>query len=224
MSDASDPAAKDRACAFFGTVTAGLSHELNNIFATINELSGLLGDLAAGGQRGRAMDPQRLESISQRISLQVDRGQRQTKRLNRFAHSVDGQAGRTDLNAVAQEVLGLFGRVARLRKVEFGSELLDAPLPAASEPFELYQLVWRSLEVAVGAVGEGGHLEVQVRPSSSGAELRIRANNSVPAAAPPAEQMAALSELVGALRGELRSNPDPGATFCLTVVLPQSPP
>jgi C4-dicarboxylate-specific signal transduction histidine kinase len=223
VSDAADKAARHPGCAFFGTVSAGLSHELTNVFATINELSGLLGDLAAAGQRGKPLDPRRLESISQRINSQVERGQRQAKRLNRFAHSVDGRGGHTDLNAVTQEVLGLFERVARLRKVEVLSVLPDVPLFAATEAFELYQLVWRSLEAGVGAVGEGGQLELQLRPTGSGAELSVCSRGSAPVAAPSSELVAALQELVRALRGQLSLEAEAGSTFRLTVPLPESP-
>jgi len=223
VSNASDGSTRDRGPAFFGRVTAGVSHELNNIFATINELSGLLGDLAAAGQRGRPPDPQRLESISQRISLQVERGQRQTKRLNRFAHSVDKQDGHTDLNAVAQEVLALFERVARLRKVEVLSALADGPLATSAEPFDLYQIVWHALELGVDAVGEGGQLELQLHPSGAGAGLVVRGGGSVPTVAPRAKLVTALQELVVPFCGQVSLNPDVGATFCLTVLLPKSP-
>jgi len=223
VTDAPDSAGRDRGCAFFGTVTAGLSHELNNVFATINELSGLLGDLAAAGQRGRPMDPQRLESISHRISVQVERGQHQTKRLNRFAHSVDERGGHTDLNTVSQEALALFERVARLRKVELESVLPDGPLPTPTEPFELYQLVWRSLEVAVGIVGEKSQLELQARPTADGPELRIASGHPVSNAAPPTELVSALQELVAKLGAQLSFGPEPGGMFCLTVLLPKSP-
>lgn len=223
MTDAPDSPERDRNCAFFGSVTAGLSHELNNVFATINELSGLLGDLAAAGQRGRSMDPQRLESIAQRIAVQVERGQGQTKHLNRFAHSVDPQQGQADLTFVAQEVLALFTRVARLRKVELDSRLPAGPLPTRAEPFELYHLLWRSLDLGVEAVGTGGHLELEVVPAERGAELRIRSGESTAAGTPPADRLSTLAQLVGALGGELRSDAHSGRSFCLTVLLLKPP-
>ena len=40
-----DLAARQNGFAFFGAITASLSHELNNVLATIKELSGLLEDL-----------------------------------------------------------------------------------------------------------------------------------------------------------------------------------
>ena len=74
--------------AFFGTITAGLSHELKNVIATINEYNGLLDDLAQAAAR-RPLDPERLRQICGKITKQIERGESLILGLNRFAHSMD---------------------------------------------------------------------------------------------------------------------------------------
>ena len=56
MSERGAPRERQDDIAFFGAVTAGLSHELKNVLATINELSGLQDDLQLLARRGRPLD------------------------------------------------------------------------------------------------------------------------------------------------------------------------
>lgn len=44
MSEAKDLLLREKGFGFSGAITASLSHEINNVFAIINELSGLLED------------------------------------------------------------------------------------------------------------------------------------------------------------------------------------
>jgi len=74
---------------FFGTLTASVTHELNNVLSIIDQTRGLLEDLAVGAASGRAIDPARLETIATRIDRQVRKGVEIMSCLNRFAHSLD---------------------------------------------------------------------------------------------------------------------------------------
>ena len=221
MPDAAGGDRSDGDRRFFGAVTAGLSHELNNVFATVQELSGLLGDLAEAGERGRQPDPQRLKSIAQRIDAQVDRGQRQTKYLNRFAHSVDRQTGEVDVARIAEQVLALAGRVARLQQVELRGALPEQPVAAVASPFELYHLLWRCLQVGFAVVGPGGWVELSVQARAGGG-VALHVTGSAPAAevVAPTEHVAALSTVAKALGAEPLDLGSPPA-LPLTVVLPR---
>ena len=73
MSAASDPGDRERSLAFFGAASAGLSHEINNVLAIINELSGLIGDVAAAADRAAAPpDAALLRAVPGRISAHID--------------------------------------------------------------------------------------------------------------------------------------------------------
>ena len=74
---------------FFGRMTASLSHDINNVFSTINELAGLIHDLDALARQGDRIAPDKIRSLTERISAQVGRGEILIKQLNRFAHAVD---------------------------------------------------------------------------------------------------------------------------------------
>ena len=66
--------ARQRERAFFGQATASATHEINNVLAIINEYAGLLGDLAAGAEAGRPLDPARLTKTAGSILRQIKRG------------------------------------------------------------------------------------------------------------------------------------------------------
>ena len=64
---------------FFGKVSASISHELKNVLAIINENAGLLEDLTLAAQRGKAIDPERLNRTAGNFLKQIHR-----------AHNIDG--------------------------------------------------------------------------------------------------------------------------------------
>lgn len=141
--------------AFFGVITASLSHEINNVLAIVGELSGLLGDLSHGAAEGRSPAPDRLISISGRVSDQVERGKRLVKRLNRFAHTVDQPITLVDVNDTMELITTLCQRFATLKKATLEVDLPDADLVVESSSFGLMQAVHLCIDLALAAGEEG---------------------------------------------------------------------
>ena len=210
----------DSSLAFFGAVVASLSHELNNVFATVNELSGLLEDLAAAGHHGRLPDPARLESIAQRISAQVERGQRQTKQLNRFAHRVDACSGDVDVQEVVDQMVALATRLARLRKIELEVASSAGPVWMRGDPFQLCHLVWRSVTVSLAVLPEGAQVSLAVDAGSKPPRLVVRAEEPVAAAAALTARMADLEALAQGVGARVAQGPTAGHALHLEVMLP----
>ena len=74
---------------FFGAVGAGLSHEVNNVFNIINELSGLQQDIIEANAQGGAAGLARVADLAGRIKSQIIRGEEINRCLHRLSHSVD---------------------------------------------------------------------------------------------------------------------------------------
>lgn len=132
--------------AFVGKVAAGLSHEIKNTLAIINESVGLMGDLLSKEAPDNWQAYPRLKSIIPSIEEQVQRSAVIVKRLNRFAHSSDKPVTSLDLNELVQEITTLAQRFARLRGVKLEVELASEPLVIHSDPFRIQQVIFAFIE------------------------------------------------------------------------------
>jgi signal transduction histidine kinase len=215
-------APEEAGLAFFGAISASLSHELNNVFATINELSGLLDDLANAAERGQPPTPDRLKRIAARIAAHVQRGQQQSKQLNRLGHSVDSRFAEVDAAQVAAEVVALCGRSARLRRVSVESPAAQGPLLVYTDPFLLRLVIWHCIEIALAVAEPGGCVTVELCATGEGARLRTSADTPAEAVAEAtAERGRELAELVRLLGGGCEVQLRVGEPAVMTLGLPR---
>jgi light-regulated signal transduction histidine kinase (bacteriophytochrome) len=70
--------------AFFGKVNASISHELKNILAIISEAAGLLQDLTEMAAKGKKIELEMLQTCSQDIIEEIQRGFATIKQMNKF--------------------------------------------------------------------------------------------------------------------------------------------
>ena len=223
MNQTNDTLLRQSGLGFFGAIAASLSHELSNVFATINELSGLLEDLALAAERGKAMDPARIGNVAGRITAQLRRGQCQTRQLNQFAHSADSPRAQLDGRQVIEEMVALCERFFRLRKVQLKGVASGEPVPMETDPFLFRQLVWACLELALAATEPGDRAQIGITATHDGARLEVMTNRSGSTASRPEDgaEAAVLSMLAQALGGRIQDVPHSGEPFRLAVLLPQ---
>jgi signal transduction histidine kinase len=136
---------KERGLAFFGAITASVSHELNNVISIIDQNAGLLADLLIGTRNGREIPPERLTKIAESISHQTERGVKIIKRLNRFAHSVDDPEREFDLNDTLENLMALTRRFANLKKVQLETRYAEPPITLVNSPFRIQQALFLCL-------------------------------------------------------------------------------
>jgi len=140
---------RSKELAFMGKITAGLSHEIKNTLAIINESAGLMGDLL---NREPPLDWEpypRVKSIGLSIEEQVQRSAVIVKRLNRFAHSMDKPLTTVDVNELVQEITALAQRFARLRGVELEVQPAPESLQILSDPFRVQYVTFAFIERAL---------------------------------------------------------------------------
>ena len=121
--------------AFFGKVNASISHELKNILAIISEAAGLLQDLTEMAAKGQKIELEMLNTCSQDIIEEIQRGFTTIKQMNTFSHSVDVPLKSVNLIEVLDLMINLAGFLSFAGKVRFdpppgrGSDGIDLPLP-----------------------------------------------------------------------------------------------
>ncbi|OGQ90981.1 MAG: hypothetical protein A2289_00710 [Deltaproteobacteria bacterium RIFOXYA12_FULL_58_15] len=166
-----DLAARQNGFAFFGAITASLSHELNNVLATIKELSGLLEDLVHAVKPERPLNGERVISSLEKMNVQVERGRRYVKQLNRFAHSADEPEAAIDLCDTVAEIVALSQRLAKLNRVDLITELPEQMVKIDGSSFEAQHVLYRCLKAVMTAAGQGE--KVVVRLSDDGPRIVV---------------------------------------------------
>jgi len=135
--------------AFFGTITASVSHELNNVLSIINEYSGLLDDLVAADKKGIPLESEKINKIAQNIVDQIKREQNIIKLLNRFAHRVDSPVVQFNLNDLANDIVRLSRRFALLKKVALEITLPQESINMTNNPFGVQHAIFSCLNLAL---------------------------------------------------------------------------
>lgn len=155
--------------AFFGRITASFTHEVKNILAIIKESSGLMEDLLALSKETPFPHWDRFSHRVSVIQQQVQRGVGLATRLNRFAHSTDEPIARIELNELADQLIWLSERFARLKEVTLKATPAGHAVALNSSPVELQMAVFALME------GCWNHL-----PAKSEIDLRVEKCGQLP--------------------------------------------
>lgn len=152
--------------AFFGAVTASLSHQINNALTIAAELNGLTDDLLAGSAGKGPAPVERLKAVAERIASNLDRGTQYLRVLNQFAHSADGPSDMCDLAAATALVEAITRRFFELRKAGLEVILPDDAGSLGARRFDVLHAVSLGLRAALAAGGDGCavRLELEAQP------------------------------------------------------------
>jgi signal transduction histidine kinase len=208
MTDGHTRAFEPEDLAFFGAITAGISHELKNVATIINESAGLLNDLSLGAESGRRpLDPSRIKKMSSDISRNVDRAVAILNRMNRFAHSVDEPRRPADLKDILDDTVELAKRFSSVRGVDLQATLPEHAVPVNTYVFGMHRALFTALQLIVLDVD--GVLPAQVSLSKQGTSACVRMHRGAWVASDEAAtRRQALARLMGVLGGEVRWEAD----------------
>jgi C4-dicarboxylate-specific signal transduction histidine kinase len=130
---------------FFGSISASVSHEMNNVFSIVEQVNGLLEDQLYAAQSGAELDDEKLTSIQERIEKQIGRGVEIVHHLNRFAHSVDDRDSAWDVNDLLATIQVLYGRFADLKTLTLIVEPSPQTVLVDKDMFHTLQLLFYTL-------------------------------------------------------------------------------
>jgi signal transduction histidine kinase len=193
--------------AFMGKITAGVTHELKNVLAIIRESAGLMQDLLA--LSGDASFPLRdkFSTVLSKIGDQVVRGVDLTGRLNAFAHLPDVTTSGLDLNEVADQVVCLSQRFARLKGISVNVQPQERSVIIVTNPLKIQMLLFQCVETLVNVAGTGSTVTVRPFQEAEGeatVELSSKGNNET--ASDKVVDLAALPEWSGLQENALSLN------------------
>nr|MBN2277962.1 hypothetical protein [candidate division Zixibacteria bacterium] len=161
------------AVAFFGAITASVSHELNNVISIIDQSAGLLDDLLVGAIQGRPITEEQLQRVSEKIARQTERGIKIIKRLNRFAHSADYPTTAFELNDLLENLTSLIDRLAKIKGAEIKIDFYNEPMEIKGNPFIVQQIVYLVVKRILAASGKNDAVQIQIGREDNMALIEI---------------------------------------------------
>jgi signal transduction histidine kinase len=163
---------------FCGKITAGITHEMKNVFAIIQESSGLLEDILDITENDIFPHKERFKKTLDGIHRQIQRGIHIATHLNRFAHSSDNCPTILDLNEITEHMVLLTSRFAWLKNVVLESSPSARPLVINSDPVSLEMAVFESIEILLKVIGSGGKIMLSPRKIENEYILGIGCENT----------------------------------------------
>jgi len=195
----------EKELAFFGSITASATHELNNVLSIINEYSGLLEDLAILSEKGKPIDAQRISKIASNIGEQVKREKTIIKLLNRFAHRVDSPLIDFNLNELVNDITRLSQRFASLKKVDLEIVPTIEQFNITNNPFLVQQCIFSCIKLALEFLEIKDNISIKLEEEKSKVSIKITSpplleNSQI------AEKKDFLYQLMKSLGGEIISD------------------
>ncbi len=212
---------RNEGLAFFGAVTASVSHELNNVISIIDQTAGLIEDMIAGEEKGVPLSVERLAQAAVSIRKQTERGLHIIRRLNRFAHSADHAVVEYDVNEVIGNLVDLSRRLADLKRVRIDAKPYFSPLKVIGNPFSLQQMVFGIFQILFSVVQRDDTIRVEMEAGQSGAVVTV--TTCCRPVTVDEDRLEVLKSLADGAGGQLVITPgDTGTEFRLAV--PDRPP
>jgi C4-dicarboxylate-specific signal transduction histidine kinase len=170
---------REKGLAFFGSITASFSHEINNVMAIIGELAGLMEDLLRVADQGHPPQLERFRGISERIGTQVKRGEEMTKRLNRFAHTMDEPVKTIDMTHLLVDLIALSERPRTRRRARLETRFPEETILLVSNPFLLQQAIFSCMELVLAASHDNQLLRLILEKQEGGARITVAGENPI---------------------------------------------
>ena len=159
--------------AFFGNVSASISHEIKNTLAIINENAGLLEDMTHMANQGIPLSFERLQRLSHVIKKQVNRADGIVKKMNRFAHTADPTIQSVDLYETAALVTEVCGRIITMHNATVEIKPPQDPVIIASVRFWLAHLIWACTEFMICDEPLGKTVILTLTKRTPGAQISL---------------------------------------------------
>ena len=180
---------------FMGRMTAGMTHEINNVLAVIRETAGLAQDLAALDVSKASPHGERIIECLQEVQRQIERGAAVTRGLNRFAHSVDHDRETRPVQDLLDLAASLHDRFVRQHQVVLGVSRTPGAASLDADPFLVIEVLSRLIFQALADLGAGkGRVRISADPADTGRPKAVRvwfedqAADSAPAGSGPAAE------------------------------------
>ena len=141
-----------------GRLASGVAHEINNPLAIINEKAGHIKDIFTLTET-YAKDPKLINLVDSVIST-VQRCAAVTRGMLNFARHLNLSVQTINLKEIIDEVKSVLAKEAQLRSITVEVMVSQDIPPFESDRGKLEQIFFNLFNSAIGAMSDGGHLEI----------------------------------------------------------------
>ncbi len=198
---------------FFGKITAGVSHEINNVFSIINENVGLLSDWSEKVKEGKNIEPEKMARVTDSVRKQIGRGQDIVKQLNKFSHSVDEPTAEVELGEVLENMAYLSHRHLRRKALKLDVDSPKKGIRVSTDPFVLRHVIFDVVNLYLKNSEENSTISIRADKKKSVPFIEFT-GGTLPADGDMREEIELLKSLAGELKAEMEIN-SPEGTFRL---------
>ena len=156
---------------FIGKITAGVTHEINNVLASIREISGLMTDILSMTDEKSFPRKEKFHTSLDKVQNQVQRGVKLTSQLNKFSHLSDSNKTEIDLYESIQHMIFLTERFARIKNVSLIHQSSDKSVTLISDPLKLQMALFNCIAYLLNHISDGG--EINLSQEKKGNEIFI---------------------------------------------------
>jgi two-component system NtrC family sensor kinase len=148
--------------ASIGRLAAGVSHEINNPLAIINESAGMIKDVLSVSNEFPMSD--KINRSVNSILKNVERCSRITHRLLGFAKRMEAKIETIDLAELLREVMGFLEKEALHRNIKINLNVPENLPSISSDRGQLQQVFLNIMNNAIDAISGGGQIDITVEP------------------------------------------------------------
>jgi signal transduction histidine kinase len=147
-----------------GRLASGVAHEINNPLAIINEKAGHIKDIFTMTET-YARDPKLIELVDSVISM-VQRCASVTRGLLNFARHLNLSVQVIDLKEIIDEVKNVLAPDAQHQAITVNVQVSKEITQFETDRGKLEQVFFNLFNNAIGAMKDGGHLEITAVPEN----------------------------------------------------------
>ncbi|MFH1138877.1 MAG: ATP-binding protein [Pseudomonadota bacterium] len=165
---------QSRKIASIGTLTSGIAHEINN---PINNISLILESLVEDGEEMAAGERR---GLYQEALDQADRASDIVKNLLEFSRASHPKVEEISLEDLVDKTVRLVSNELKLHHIKFTKEVLARFPKLTVDKSGLQQVLVNLFLNSIQAMGDGGELQVAIRPSPNINEARLDVRDNGP--------------------------------------------
>ena len=205
---------------FFGKITASMTHEFKNVLAIIKESAGLMEDITKIAPLSDSKHQEKFDNALATVKNQLNRGMELSTVFNRFAHSPDKPQAEINLKDLAERVVTLSERLARLKHITLTAapeDKADKSLNITGNPVWAQMAVYQAIECCLNQLSPECEITVTSRILDGHKGIQIECAHLQTDAAEfcqslkNAEEWQELETVVAAINGRVQtSDKEPG--------------